>query len=277
MRFAALLTAALPITLAAVPSRAAPPLAWASVAAPLAGPARVIGRYDASCIAGAVSAPLEGPGYQILDPARHRFYGHPDLVGFVGDLGRSAAGAHLGTVAVGDMAQPRGGPMSSGHVSHQGGLDVDVWFRLDLPPLPAAARDGIPQPSLVDEKTGRPDPARWSQRNAELVHLAALDPRVSRVFVGAAIKRDLCQRVWPDRSWLQIVRPWPGHDDHLHVRLRCPAGSPACVSQPAPPPGDGCSAPELAAAFARERAERLRPPPVPHGVLPPACTALVSR
>jgi penicillin-insensitive murein DD-endopeptidase len=273
---AALLTVALPITLVALPAQALPGAAWATVVGPLAGPARVIGRYDASCIAGALPAALDGTGYQLLDPARRRFFGHPDLLAFVVDLGRAVAAQRLGILSVGDMAQPRGGPMSSGHVSHQGGLDVDLWFRLDLPSLPRSARDGIPQPPVVDPATGRLDPVRFDHRNEDLIRLAAQDPRVSRVFVGAAIKRDLCQRSWPDRSWLRIVRPWPGHDDHLHVRLRCPAGSPACVDQPAAPSGEGCSAAELAPLFARERAERLRPPPVPHRILPPACNALFS-
>jgi penicillin-insensitive murein DD-endopeptidase len=250
--------------------------AWPSVAVPSSGPARVIGGSGAACIAGAASLPLEGPGYQAVDLSRRRHYGHPALLAFIADLGRQAAAGRWGTVLVGDMAQPRGGPMPSGHVSHQGGLDVDLWFRLDVPPLPRARRDGIPQPSVVDPATGRPDPRRWSDAQAALVRAAALDGRVARVFVGAALKRDLCQRAWPDRGWLHVVRPWPGHDDHLHVRLRCPAGSPACRDQPPLPAGDGCSAAELAPAFARERARARRPPPRAQGFVPAACTAVLG-
>jgi hypothetical protein len=32
---------------------------------------------------------------------------------------------------IGDISQPRGGPMTSGHASHQIGLDADIWM---LPP-----------------------------------------------------------------------------------------------------------------------------------------------
>jgi penicillin-insensitive murein endopeptidase len=236
----------------------------------------VIGRYGAACIAGAVPLPLDGIGYQAVDPSRRRYYGHPVLVSYIGDLGRSVASHKLGIMLVGDMAQPRGGPMASGHVSHQGGLDVDVWFRLDLPALPPAKRAGIAQPKVVDPATGRIDPARWTERHAELIRLAAIDPRVSRVFVGAAIKRDLCERTWADRSWLRVVRPWPAHDDHLHVRLRCPPGSPECIDQPALPPGEACGAADLEPSFARERASRGRPYPLPNRILPPACDALLS-
>jgi penicillin-insensitive murein DD-endopeptidase len=253
-----------------------PGLRWASAVGPSRGPARVVGRHASACIAGAVPLPLAGPGYQAVDVARRRHFGHPVLVDFIGDLGRAAAGARIGTMLVGDMAQPRGGPMSSGHVSHQGGLDVDIWFRLDLPALPPSAREGIAQPTVVDPRTGRPDPALWTARHAELVRLAAIDPRVSRVFVGAAIKRDLCERAWPDRAWLRAVRPWPGHDDHLHVRLHCPTGSPDCEDQPALPDGEDCGTAALAAAFARERAERDRPPPEPTRVLPRACEGILT-
>jgi penicillin-insensitive murein endopeptidase len=259
-------------------AHAAPHLsAWQTVLAPSSGPARVIGGAAGACIAGAVPLPLEGVGYQAVDLSRRRHYGHPVLVAFIGDLGRAIFQHQLGTMLVGDMAQPRGGPMSFGHVSHQGGLDVDLWFRLDVPPSPRPAREGLAQPSVVDPATGRPDPRRWSQPQAELVHLAALDPRVSRIFVGAALKRDLCARSWADRGWLRLVRPWPGHDDHLHVRLRCPEASPACREQPPLPVSDGCEAEQLIAAVAREQAFARRPPPRPSGLVPAACGGLLER
>jgi hypothetical protein len=40
--------------------------------------------------------------------------------------------------------------------------------------------------------------------------------------------------------WMSKVRPWYGHDDHIHVRLKCPADSPNCRAQPPVPGGDGC-------------------------------------
>lgn len=259
---------------ASVASPGAP--SWSAVALPSGGPARVLGSHGAACLVGAVPLPLDGEGYQAVDISRRRHFGHPLLVAFITDLGRAASDRKLGTVLVGDMAQPRGGPMAFGHVSHQAGLDVDLWYRLDLPPLPAAERERIAQPVVVDA-SGRPDPARWTERHAQLVRLAAIDPRVSRVFVGAAIKRDLCARNWPDRSWLRAVRPWPGHDDHLHVRLRCPPESPACVDQPALPVGDGCGEAELALASARERAWSRLPAPRPSRRLPVDCDAVLRR
>lgn len=241
---------------------------WHDIESPSSGPARVIGRYAAACIAGAVRLPLEGPGFQAVDLARNRHWGHPDLIDYLVELGRRAKEAGLGTLLIGDMAQPRGGPMDYGHVSHQSGLDVDIWYRLDLPELPRDQRDGLEEIKFVDHERGEVDAELWTDHHAELVRLAASDPRVSRVFVDAAIKRDLCDREWSDRSWLRKVRPYPRHDDHLHVRLRCPEDSPDCIDQPPPPPGDGCNA--------IADPDHIRPRPLPASALPRACMAILS-
>jgi hypothetical protein len=110
------------------------PKSWPLILWPAVGPARVIGSYGGACLAGAVPLPLQGPGYQAVSVSLRRYYGHPTLIDFIEDLGRIAVERNLGLLAISDLAQPRGGPMGSGHVSHQGGLDVDIWFRLDLPP-----------------------------------------------------------------------------------------------------------------------------------------------
>jgi penicillin-insensitive murein endopeptidase len=242
---------------------------WSSVTGPLPGEPRIIGEHGAACLVGAVQLPPEGVGYQAVDLQRNRHYGHPDLVDYIEGLGRRLEEAGIGPMLVGDMAQPRGGPMSYGHVSHQSGLDVDIWFRLDLPTLERSEREGIEQPILVDEATGELDSTRWTSQQAELIRMAAQDPRVARIFVDGAVKRDLCEREWDDRSWLQRIRPWPFHDEHLHVRLRCPVGSTECVDQPAPPPGEGCKA-----ILPTPRPEAMASP---QRRLPAACAAVFAQ
>ncbi|WP_445157439.1 penicillin-insensitive murein endopeptidase [Halomonas sp. E14] len=246
----------------------ASPGTWAEVSEPLAGPPRVIGPFDGGCIAGAEALPLEGIGYQAVDIERNRHYGHPSLIAYIERLGLRVNEAGFGPMLVGDMAQPRGGPMPYGHVSHQTGLDVDIWFRLDLPFLERSEREELEQPILVDPRTQRLD-ERWTAEHAELIRLAADDPRVARIFVDGAVKRDLCEREWDDRSWLRLVRPWHSHDEHLHVRLRCPPDQPECIDQPAPPPGDGCNA-----IAATPRPEVY---PSPGRSLPPACRAILEQ
>jgi penicillin-insensitive murein endopeptidase len=209
--------------------------------------------------------------------SRNRHWGHPALVRFVRDLAGRARDAGLATLWIGDMAQPRGGPMPTGHASHQTGLDVDVW--LDLSPkregTPPAAREEIAVPSLVLPDESGVDLARFGPEHAALIRLAAGMPGVDRVLVNHAIKRELCSRA-PGAPWLRLVRPWRGHDSHMHVRLRCPSGgAPACEDIAPPPPGDGCDA--SLDWWRTEEARRPRPrPPGPAPALPAACVAVLA-
>ena len=90
---------------------------------------RVIGFYSKGCIAGAVEMPANGETWQVMRLSRNRNWGHPELIKFLerfAPLAAKATGWH--GILVGDMAQPRGGPLPFGHASHQIGLDVDIWF-----------------------------------------------------------------------------------------------------------------------------------------------------
>ena len=58
-----------------------------------------------------------------------------------------------------------------------------------------------------------------------MLEVAASDPVVDRIFVNPVIKRELCTHEPPGSLWLRKLRPWWGHHDHFHVRLRCPPGS----------------------------------------------------
>ena len=198
--------------------------AWDDVGGPAADEPESIGRYAGGCVIGAARLPPNGPGYQAIDLERNRHYGHPDLVRFVESLAQRAEDAELGLLPVGDMSQPRGGPMIEDHASHQVGLDVDIYFRLDLPRLPPAEREDLELPSLVAGQQRELD-ERFGEPQVELLRLAASDPDVARIFVNPLIKRAMCERPWPDRRFLRRLRPWFGHGDHMHVRLDCPASS----------------------------------------------------
>lgn len=215
--------------------------AWHDVE-PAAGDPEAIGSYAAGCLVGGGRLPLDGPGYQAVRPDRNRHYGHRNLIAFIERLARQTDAAGLGLLPIGDMSQPRGGPMTSAHASHQVGLDVDIFFRLDLARLaPEERGEDLELPSFVDYDERRLD-ERFGEAHIELVRLAASEPGVERIFVSPLIKQAVCERQWPDRSFLRAIRPWYGHDDHLHVRLACPPGSADCVPQAPPPPGDGCGA-----------------------------------
>ncbi len=246
---------------------------WTDFTSATDEPAEAIGRYAAGCLIGGERLESEGTGYQAVRLSRNRHYGHPDLVRFIEDLSRQADSADLGLLPIGDMSQPRGGPMIHAHASHQVGLDVDIFFRLDLPAMAPAQRDeDLELPSFVEGVPQRIN-SDFGEAHFELVRLAASDSRVARIFVHPSIKQALCAQDWPDRSFLRTVRPWYGHEDHMHVRLHCPAGSTDCVEQAPPAAGDGCGA-EVAGWLDRGPLP-LRPPGVRREPeLPPRCEAL---
>ncbi len=227
---------------------------WSAQTLPKPGPARVIGSYSAGCLQGAVALPLTGDGFEVLHPSRNRHYGHPVLVEYVRRLGADVARMGLPTLLVGDLSQPRGGPNPTGHASHQSGLDVDIAYTRPPDalwrPLGPLEREGLDFVPVVDLAT-RTLTAGWHPRIAELLELSASDPAVDRIFVSPMVKRELCTSGRRDAPWLARLRPWWGHHDHFHVRLRCPEGSPDCRPQEPPLPGDGCGS-ELAWWFSDE-------------------------
>ena len=118
-------------------------------------------------------------------------------------------------------------------------------------------------------RPGRPPP--WS-------------PRRSRA--GGAGRAPPPRRLRSIWGWLRTVRPWWGHHDHLHVRLKCPADSTGCESQPPLAAGRrlrrdrlvgggggpaGPGAPRAAAT-----ARRAAAPAASASRLPAACQALLD-
>ncbi|MCU0832976.1 MAG: penicillin-insensitive murein endopeptidase [Chromatiaceae bacterium] len=249
---------------------------WAKVKVTAPGPAAAIGGAANGCIAGAEALPAHGEGYVSIRRERNRYYGHPATLELVRDLGRTLAGARERLIMVGDLAQPRGGLMSSSHRSHQNGLDVDVWFALADSARAAwkAHPEGQSPPSMVHPDGRRLSPA-WGPEQRLLIKAAAEHPRTDRIFVNPAIKQALCESERGDRAWLQRLRPWRGHDAHFHVRIRCPADSRDCEPQAPLPAGDGCGA-ELAWWFSEESRQPAKPSKTPPPPPPAACRALLG-
>jgi len=200
--------------------------------------AEAIGAYGRGCVAGAVELPPEGPGWQVMRPSRVRNFGHPKLVAWIEKFAAEAQEDGWPGLLVGDMAQPRGGPMLTGHDSHQLGLEADIW----LTPAPAlllnaeereemSAVDMV-QPDLLDTN------AEFTSAQVALLRRAALMPDVDRIFVNAAIKAAACRSAAGERGWLRKLRPWPGHTYHFHVALKCPNAG--CADRNPVPAGDGC-------------------------------------
>ncbi|WP_237486739.1 penicillin-insensitive murein endopeptidase [Vibrio hippocampi] len=218
---------------------------WSEVLTPTQGTSDAIGSYANGCLVGGKSLALSGDGYQVIRSNRNRYYGHTSMIRYLTDLANKTQRLGVGQLLVGDIAMPRGGRFTSGHTSHQTGLDADIWLRLPLAPLEAnQLQDPTPYP-VVDIKNYRFKEDKWTDNHSLLLQLAADDPRVARIFVHPLIKNKLCEQEWKQRDWLRKVRPWWGHYYHFHVRLNCPENSSECIEQAVPPKGDGCGA-ELA-------------------------------
>lgn len=262
---------------------------FAAEISPAGEPARAIGEANCGCLAGA--AKLSDSKYvQVMRPSRNRNWGHPNMIDYIEKLSERAHTLGWQGLLVGDLSMPRGGPMPSGHASHQRGTDVDIW----LTPAPdhkltSDAKEKLDASSVLKLDSAELDPALWTPAHADFVRAAAKDDRVARIFVTPAIKKFLCSCKDPsgqDAVWLRRLRPWEGHDDHIHVRLKCPEGNP-CVEQEAPPEGDGCGE-ELSEWLektakdpphkSKPRAEEslYKPVPVPMSKMPKECQELLK-
>ena len=199
------------------------------------------GSYAKGCLAGGERLAQTGPTWQAMRLSRNRNWGHPELIDFIKKLSRKAAKQPgWKGLYVGDLSQPRGGPMLSGHRSHQIGLDADIWM---LPPkrlnLTASERENISSISLRRAKGAYVNKS-WTSAHHAIIKAAAKDPRVARIFVFPGAKVQMCKTAKGNRKWLRKIRPWWGHHYHFHVRLSCPKGMRGCKNQSPPPPGDGC-------------------------------------
>jgi penicillin-insensitive murein endopeptidase len=254
-------------------------------AAPLA--ARAIGFYSRGCLAGAKALPIDGPAWQAMRLSRNRNWGHPKLVALVEKLAVDAKRLDgWPGLLVGDMSQPRGGPMLTGHESHQIGLDADIWLSA-MPDrrLTEQEREDTSAISMLGPDKLSVAPEIWSEWHVRLIKRAAAYPEVERVLVHPAIKKALCTATAGEKdrtAWLAKVRPYWGHHYHMHIRIACPPDSPDCRPQPPTANDDGCGK-ELTDWFellTRPPDPKAKPappkPPLTMTDLPSECRTVIS-
>ena len=252
--------------------------------------ARAIGNYSRGCLSGAQALPVNGEAWQVMRTSRNRNWGTPALLNVIERLAKDAKqNDGWNGLMVGDISQPRGGPMLTGHASHQIGLDADIWFTPKPDhELSAKERENmVPLEMVKDHQTLNTD--NWSESRAKLIKTAASYPEVARIFVHPPIKAELCR--WAakdkDKSWLAKVRPLYGHTFHFHVRINCPAGMKNCENQwvPNPKDGTGCGQ-ELTYWMSGRPFQKPKPnpnappykapPPLTLSGLPAECRAVVA-
>ena len=252
-----------------------------------AQPAAPFGSYAKGCQSGAERLPETGPTWQAMRLSRNRNWAQPEMIAYIERLSRKAAQQPgWAGIYVGDMSQPRGGPMLTGHASHQIGLDADIWM---LPPkrlnLSVSERENLSSISTRRAK-GAFVNDNWTPAHHQVLKAAASDPAVARIFVFPGAKVQMCKDEKGNRAWLNKIRPWYGHHYHFHVRLKCPAGARDCVDQAPPPAGDGCAdaqrwVNDILNPPPPKPRDPNAPPPKPRGEitlasLPQQCAAVLS-
>ena len=254
---------------------------------PTRSQAAPIGSYAKGCMAGAVAIATDGPTWQAMRLSRNRRWGNPQMIALLERFSQDAVNLGWGSgILIGDISQPRGGPMLFGHASHQVGLDADIWFTpKPAQPLSLQQREDMPFTSMLDKsKFLTVHPGRWTDTHARVVMQAASYPQVERVFVNPAIKKKLCDTWQGNRSLLGKVRPVYGHDEHFHIRIHCPEGAANCKPQAPVAKGDGCDK-SLAWWFTKEpwavpkkdpNAKPVKPRQVMLSDLPKACSAVLA-
>jgi penicillin-insensitive murein endopeptidase len=174
------------------------------------------------------------PHLAILEKSRGRTFAHPALVLMLQRSARQIARSYHGSVlVVGDLSLEAGGPLS-GHHSHQSGRDADIAFYV----RDARGRSVKLTRYVAFDADGKAKDGSGlvfdDERNYRLVEAWARDHRagLAYVFVSRELKARLLawgRRHGRDRALLEraatlFVQPDHAepHDDHFHVRIRCP-------------------------------------------------------
>ena len=169
-----------------------------------------IGTHAAGRLVNGVGLPAEGRHFFTWDPVEkrspnraYRRVGTDRLIRVVVRVLKAHRAQHAGAprVGIGDISRPNGGDFGRqfggrGHVSHQNGLDVDLYYpRRDR-------RERAPRtPGQIDRALAQDLVDRFVRAGAEFV------------FVGPSTGL-----TGPPG----IVQPLVNHDDHMHVRLPLP-------------------------------------------------------
>ncbi len=217
---------------------------------------QVYGDYNRGCLAGAEELPESGTGFQSTRRGRALHFGHPRTLAAVAALGQKIHDNGLGVLLIGNLSKPSGGPLFEHSISHQNGLDFDVAYKIAAKNLTIKSRESFEFDSVLSSDQKAVDPKKWDDTILDALRLTAEMPEVERILVHPVIKKELCQKR-KHEDWFAKIRPWWKHDNHFHVRLKCPADSKTCVAQDPPPAEIGCDGAAFEWWFSEE-AELMR-------------------
>ena len=195
---------------------------------------------DAECL------PESGEGYIQLLRDMDRIWGTEEIITMIRDTA-----AEMNTLypdrdrlQVEDIAAKHGGRIE-GHGSHTNGLDVDIQFYkkngVEHDPIKTGEDYA---PSMVT--AGKVSDNFDVERNWEVMKTLHKHADIQRIFIDQKLKNQLCSyakekgEIQKYASVLRSLRHETNHQDHFHVRLRCPKDAKSCTPQADPSPGTGC-------------------------------------
>ncbi len=175
---------------------------------------------------------IQGYGYKMIRAWRGSNWGTKPLVDGLRSIAAYMRGGGKAQtdLAIGDISSANGGQLG-GHASHKTGRDVDIGYYM------TDAKTGQPvEGEFVRFNGGRDGLTGWkdgravrfdAERNWMLVQaiLANPDPAFKPVyiFIDAHLERAVLLAAGdaPEKARAsELMRPWPGHDNHLHLRVQ---------------------------------------------------------
>jgi hypothetical protein len=174
------------------------------------------------------AALAQGEGYELRRPSRA--YGEQHVIEHLRSTIAVVRALYpdVHTLAIGDISAASGGKLDN-HKSHRSGLDVDVGFYFKKVP------SGYPD-KFVGANSDLDLEATWALVTA-FARTIDIDDGVQMIFLDYAVQKRLYDwahaRGTPDEdlaellqyprgkdSFSGLVRHWPNHADHLHVRFK---------------------------------------------------------
>jgi penicillin-insensitive murein endopeptidase len=204
-------------------------------------------------------------------------WGLPDLVHLLQRASAKIARKHKSSVLlVGDLSGRTGGFLER-HGSHQSGRDADVGFYV----MNSKGKQVNVRHFVAFEGSGKGRELPWAMfddaRNWDLVEALLQDDKASvrYIFVSAPLRGRLLAQAARKHATKELIarasaammpsQETDVHDDHLHVRIACPASMrEVCIEEPMAHAADGDASPAKSARAAdadaaEEKASEAKP------------------
>jgi penicillin-insensitive murein endopeptidase len=159
-------------------------------------------------------------------------YGTQEMVDIILDIAHFSATLGMTPVVIGDISRKSGGKLGR-HLTHQRGLDADIAY---------IARGKKKSGHRSDKYDNRFTELYEQKRkvtqnfdleaNYKLIERLVARSDVQSIFVGCGVYDALETRDQKSAtSALKHVYAQKGHEDHFHLRVRCPADASGCKNE----------------------------------------------